>query len=124
MSIPVITTRVKPLRIFDHIVLVVVAALPLAAFHHATESGSRYAPQAIGLSAVMLAVGYFLWWLPRIGARGGVLSALALPAFIALTVVYLYLAFVCYFTDPHATALVVVAQLIALIYITLRGAAL
>ena len=124
MSIPNITIRRRPLSIFDHLILVVVAALPMAAFHHAAGSGSRFAPQAIGLAAVMLAVGYFLWWLPRISARGGVLSALALPAFIALTVVYLYLAFVCYFTDPHATALVVVAQLIALISITLRGATL
>ena len=83
MSIPNITIRRRPLSIFDHLILVVVAALPMAAFHHAAGSGSRFAPQAIGLAAVMLAVGYFLWWLPRISARGGVLSALALPAFIA-----------------------------------------
>jgi hypothetical protein len=124
MWIPNVAIRRKPLRILDHLVLIGVAALPLAAFHRVAVSGSRLAPQAIGLAIVMLAVGYFLWWLPRIGARRGALGVLALPAFIALTVVYLYLAFLCYFTDPEATALVVVAQVIALIYITLRSSVL
>jgi hypothetical protein len=112
-----------PPRILDHLVLIGVAALPLAAFLRPTGSRASGPTGAAGLAAVMLMVGYFLWWLPGLGVRtrGLRIGALVLPAFMALVALYLVLAFVAFFRDPDATVLVVIAQLAALIYVTLRS---
>jgi hypothetical protein len=115
----------NPPRILDHLVLIGVAALPLAAFLRPAGPGSRAPGQAgaVGLAAVMLMAGYFLWSLPGLGVRtrGTWIGPLVLPAFMALVVVYLVLAFVAFFCDPDATVMVVIAQLAALIYVTLRA---
>jgi hypothetical protein len=125
MSFPNVASTRRPLRILDHMVLIAVAALPLAAFLPSAGSASRppRAANAVGLSVAMLALGYFLWLLPGLGARepGRWFAPLVLPAFITMALVYLVLAFLTFFCDPDAAAMIVVAQLMALVYVSVRS---
>src|SRR5450755_164028 len=106
MSFPNVASTRRPLRILDHMVLIAVASLPLAAFLPAAGAASRppYAANAIGLSADMLALGYFLWVLPGLGIREPRrwFAPFVLPTFISLALIYLVLAFLTFFCDPDA----------------------
>jgi hypothetical protein len=93
-------------------VLVAASALPLA--------GARPPSGAVGLVVVMLAVGILLWWLPMLGGRGSWPDLLILPAFMTLTVFYLFLSVCAFLCDPAAAVSVIGAQLIALIYVSFR----
>jgi hypothetical protein len=125
MSFPNIASTRRPLRILDHMVLIAVAALPLAAFLPTTGAAARppQAANAVGLSVAMLALGYFLWLLPGLGIREPRrwFALLVLPAFISLALIYLVLAFLTFFCDPNAAAMIVVAQLMALVYVSVRS---
>jgi hypothetical protein len=125
MSFPNVASPRRPLRILDHMVLIAVASLPLAAFHPAAGTASRppHAANAVGLSAAMLLLGYFLWLLPGLESREPRrwFAPFVLPAFISLALIYLLLAFLTFFSNPDAAAMIVVAQLMALIYVSVRS---
>jgi hypothetical protein len=104
----------KRFFIVDHMVLVAVSALPLTALH------TRRTYEAFGLSLMMLLLGYLLWLLPGLGMRQRWHDALVLPAFMALTLAYLFLAFVAFFGDPGSAVLVITAQLLTLVYASFR----
>jgi hypothetical protein len=114
MPFPDVASARKPLYLFDHMVLIAVSALPLVAV------SPPHDPAAVGLAAIMLLLGYLLWWLPGLGARGRWHDPLVLPAFMALTVVYLLLAFIAFSCDPDSAVLIIAAQLIALVYVSFR----
>jgi hypothetical protein len=114
MSFPNVASARKSLRIHDLLVLIAVSALHLTAIcppHH---------PETVGLSLAMLLVGYLLWRLPELGGRGRWHDLLALPAFMALILIYFVLAFIHLFCDPTAAVVVIVAQSIALVYMSFR----
>jgi hypothetical protein len=112
MSFPYTRSSRNPPRILDLVVLVAVSALPMA--------GARPPSGATGFSVVMLPVGLLLWWLPWLGGRGRWPDLLLLPAFITLTLFYLFLSVGAFLCDPGAAVSVVVAQLIALVYVSFR----
>src|SRR5215212_5158055 len=110
MSFPDVASGRRPLTILDLLVVIAIASLPLAALHPPT------ARDMAGLSAIMLGLGGLLWWLPGNAARRRALEPLVLPAFVALAFGYLVLFFIASACDPHGAALVIGAQLAALIY--------
>ncbi len=112
MTFPKTTLGRNPPRILDLVVLVAVAALPMTAV--------RPPSVAAGFAALMLPLGFLLWWLPRIGGRGWWPDLLTLPAFMTLTFVYLFLSIGAFLCDPEAAVSVVGAQLIALVYVSFR----
>ncbi len=112
MVFPKTTLRSNPPRILDLLVLVAVAALPVA--------GTRPPSVAAGSAVLVLAVGLLLWWLPGLGGRGTWPDRLILPAFMMLTFVYLFLSIGIYVSDPAAAVSVVLAQLVALVYVSFR----
>src|SRR5262249_3349030 len=112
MTFPRTTSSRNPPRILDLVVLVAVSALPMA--------GARPPSGAAGFMVVMLPLGVLLWWLPCLGGRGRWPDLLMLPAFMTLTVFYVFLAIGAFLCDPQAAVSVVVAQLIALVYASFR----
>jgi hypothetical protein len=113
MTFPHTTSRRSPLCIVDLLVFIAISALPLA--------GARPPSGAGGFAAVMLALGLLLWWLPRLGGRGSWADLFILPAFMALSLFYLFLAMVAFLCDPGAAVSVIGAQLIALVYVSFRS---
>ena len=83
-------------------------------------AGARPPSDAAELMVVMLTVGFLLWWLPTLGGRGSWPDLLILPAFITLTLLYLLLSIGAFVCDPVAAVSVIVAQLIALVYVSFR----
>jgi hypothetical protein len=116
MPFPQVAARRRTLTIFDHLMVIAIASLPLAAFRE------TWKPGAVALSLVLLLVGYLLWWLPGLGVRTRRpwIDSLVLPAFMTLMMGYVFLAFLAFFHDPHATAFMVAAQLMALVYVSVR----
>src|SRR3954447_2780484 len=112
MTFPHTTSWRNPPRLLDLMVLVALSSLPLA--------GARPPSDAAAFAVVMLAVGCLLWWLPMLGGRGSWPDLLILPAFMALTLLYLFVSLVAFFCDPVAAVSVVGAQVIALVYVTFR----
>jgi hypothetical protein len=113
MTFPHTTSSRNPLSILDLMVLVAVSALPLA--------GIRPPSDAAGFAAVMLPVGFLLWWLPGLGGQGRWTDLLILPVFMAMTLFYLFLSMAAFLCDPGAAVSVIGAQLIALIYVSFRS---
>jgi hypothetical protein len=107
------TSDRKPLCIFDLLVLVAVSALPMA--------GALPPSDAIVLVLLMLPLGFVLWWLPGLGGRGHWPDLLILPAFMALTFIYIMLSLITFIRDPTAAVSLIGAQLIAMIYVTFRS---
>jgi hypothetical protein len=112
MTFPHTTSSRNPPRILDFMVLVAIAALPMA--------GARPPSDTAAFAVVMLLVGFLLWWLPWLGGRGRWPDLLILPAFISLTVFYLFLSIGAFLCDPGASVSVIGAQLIALVYVSFR----
>jgi hypothetical protein len=112
MTFPHTSSSRNPPRILDLVVLVAVAALPMA--------GARPPSVAAGFAVLMLSVGFLLWWLPWLGGRGKWPDLLILPTFMTLTVFYLFLSIGAFLCDPEAAVSVIGAQLIALIYVSFR----
>lgn len=112
MVFPKTSLSRNPLRILDLLVLVAVAALPIA--------GARPPSVAAGSAVLMLTVGLLLWWLPEFGGRGTWPDLFILPAFMTLTLFYLFVSIGTYVCDPEAAVSVVGAQLIALVYVSFR----
>jgi hypothetical protein len=112
MTFPDTTSSRNPPRILDLVVLVAVSALPMA--------GARPPSGATGFSVAMLPVGFLLWWLPWLGGRGRWPDLLILPAFMTLTLFYLFLSIGAFLCDPEAAVSVLGAQLIALVYVSFR----
>jgi hypothetical protein len=112
------------IRIFDHLVLIMLATLPMAAFLPAIGSGSMTPAKlsALGLAGAMIGVGVVLWWLPGFAAKGesSRLGALILPGFIVLVSIEVGLTFLAYNFDSTATGLVLFALLVGLIYVSFR----
>src|SRR4051812_7877334 len=84
MTFPHTTSSRNPPRVLDLVVLVAIAALPMA--------GARPPSGAAVFAVVMVPVGFLLWWLPWLGGRGRWPDLLILPAFMTLTLFYLFLA--------------------------------
>src|SRR5215212_2467070 len=114
MSFPDVASGRRPLTILDLLVVIAIASLPLAALHPPT------APDMAGLSAMMLGLGGLLWWLPGLAARRRALEPLVLPAFVGLTVVYLVVFSIASACDARGAALIIGAQLVAMVYASLR----
>jgi hypothetical protein len=115
MTFPSVAPARRSPTILDHLVLIAVFALPMLAARTAHSS------DMIELSLIMLLLGYLLWWLPGLGTRGRWHDILVLPAYMALTMVDLVLAFIAIICDPDAAVLVIGAQLIALVYVSFRS---
>jgi|GEM_PF-5336029 len=111
MAFPDLRSKRSALTI---VVLVAIAALPLAA------SRPPDALPEFGLSLFMILLGCLLWWLPTLGSRWK-LGAIVLPAFMTLTGLYLCIIIIAFANAPKAVILIIVAQLIALIYVSFRA---
>ncbi len=113
MAFPDLTSKRQTLSIFDLMVLVAIAALPLAG------SRSSQTLYTFSFSLPLFLVGGVLWWLPRLGSRSR-LGPLVLPVFVAVAVLYLLFAFVAFVWSPDLTILIISTQLLALIYVSFR----
>ncbi|WP_422924334.1 hypothetical protein [Singulisphaera sp. PoT] len=113
MAFPDLTTRRSSPKIGDLMVLVAIAALPLAG------SQPTDALPTFGFSATLVLLGGLLWWLPIQGGRWK-LGAMLLPAFMALAMLYLFMAILAFAWAPKAAALMIFSQLITLIYVSFR----
>ena len=122
-------TPPKKRRLFvDHLLIVSAVAVSLATFLMANDevTGKAEVSDAVGFTVLFLGLGYFLAWLPRIWAKtkGTMFESVVTPLFIGLTLVYFYLGFRSYFIQPQATGLMIMSQLLALICLSCRSAAI
>jgi hypothetical protein len=114
-----------PVRIRDHLVLIVVCAMIFGAFVRSARTGTTATPAASPVTLlllIMLILSCPLWCLSRLGTCWRVrwVEALSLPLFLALVFTYLTVSMIAYFCVPEAAVLVVFAQLTALVYASLR----
>jgi hypothetical protein len=119
MRPPTSTAVRKPLRIVDHLVLIAIVALPLAA---GAGCGRVSAGLAMSFAVAILVESQLLWWLLVQGGpeRGGWLDRVVLPLFMGVTFLFLALSFFTYFHNPTAAVQFAVAQLAILLYMGLR----
>ena len=115
--LPQLTSRKRSLTILDLMVVVGIAALPLAAM-----GASGRNTVAIPLTVFLLVTGHVLWWLPALAApeRRRWLDVIALPVYMALCAVYLVIALLTWHFAPYAVVMVVTAQVIAFVYLSFR----
>lgn len=115
MTFPEVSARRPRPRIIDLIVMVAIAALPAAAV------APPRAPETAGLALIMLGVGALLWGLSGLAGRARWIDSLALPALFSLTCAYIVLCCVAFVSEPRAAALILAAQVAALLYASFRG---
>jgi predicted membrane channel-forming protein YqfA (hemolysin III family) len=115
---PRLTSRKKSLTILDLMVVVAASALPMAAVAVSGPIGAA----AVPLAVFMMVMGYALWWLPALGApeRRRWLDAIALPIYMTLSLLYIFVAFLTWHFAPYAVLLVFAAQVVVFVYLALR----
>jgi hypothetical protein len=89
-----------------------ICALPLAGLHASFR--------AAGVTAILLILASLLWWLAELGGRVRWLDCLALPVFLALALVYLFLILVVFCGEPGVALSVLGAQVSAMMYASFR----
>jgi hypothetical protein len=112
MVFPQTSSRRRPLCIVDLMVYTAVCALPLAGL----DSSFRSA----GVTTILLLLAALLWSLAELGGRVWWLDFFALPAFLALALVYLFLILVVYCAEPGVALSVLGTQVIAMLYASFR----
>jgi hypothetical protein len=112
MVFPGTSSPRKPLCIVDLMVYTAICALPLAGLHPSFR--------AVGVTAILLFLASVLWWLSGLGGRVRWLDYLALPVFLALALVYLFLILIVFCGEPGVALSVLGAQVIAMMYASFR----
>jgi hypothetical protein len=112
MVFPQTSSPRKPFCIVDVMVYTAVCALLLAGLHPSFD--------AVGVAVLLLTLGSLLWWLSWVGASVPWLDFLVLPIFLALALVYMFLILVVFCGLPELALSVLLAQVIAMIYASLR----
>lgn len=112
-------------RLIDHLLIWGAAGLTLGVFAVAEDrwKGRAEVTDGLAFSVIFLVTGYVQGWLPgvwRLTERTP-FAGLVTPLFMTLALAYLYFALRAAFTQPTATGIGVLAQLIALIVLTGRN---
>lgn len=114
MPFPDVTSARRPLTIGDILIVVAIAALPLAAV------GPSAPAERVPLAMLMLVLGGLLWWMPGLAARYRRLEPLVLPLFILLATLDLAAISIAFVCDAHGAALLIWGQVAALLYVSFR----
>lgn len=112
------TRRPRRLSWPDHAGVVAAIVVTLVVFRNAVDfdRGAAHLGDCVGFTVAFVVLAYFLCWdpVPRTDGRPNRLAWLQTPAFVTLTLGYLYFAFCAGYVQPGATGLAVIAQVAAL----------
>jgi hypothetical protein len=112
MAFPETSAPRESVCIVDLMVYTAICALPLAGLHPSFR--------AAGVSVILLVLASLLWWLAEVGGRVRWLDCLALPVFLTLALVYLFLILVVFCAEPAVALSVLGAQVSAMMYASFR----